>query len=123
MQILSEQEIKRREKREELLKMGIEPYPAEQFKVNVATSDILKNYGSAKIDYKDISIAGRILSFRIMGSASFAEIQDATGRIQIYVRRDDICPDENKDLYNVVFKRLLDIGDLIGINGYVLPLR
>ncbi len=119
MQLLSEQEIKRREKREELLKMGIEPYPAEQFKVNVGINDILKNYDSTKLDYKDISIAGRILSFRIMGSASFAEIQDATGRIQIYVRRDDICPDENKDLYNVVFKRLLDIGDLIGIAGYV----
>ena len=119
MQLLSEQEIKRREKREELLKMGIEPYPAEQFKVNASTHDILKNYDSTKLDYKDISIAGRILSFRIMGSASFAEIQDATGRIQIYVRRDDICPEENKDLYNVVFKRLLDIGDLIGISGYV----
>ncbi|HSZ24956.1 MAG TPA: amino acid--tRNA ligase-related protein, partial [Cytophagaceae bacterium] len=119
MQLFSEQEIKRREKREELLKMGIEPYPAELFKVNVAAHDILKNYTSAKIDYKDISIAGRILGFRIMGSASFAEIQDATGRIQIYVRRDDICPSENKDLYNVVFKKLLDIGDLIGVNGYV----
>ncbi len=119
MQLLSEQEIKRREKREELIKMGIDPYPAEQFKVNVAINDILKNYDSAKIDYKDISIAGRILSFRIMGSASFAEIQDATGRIQIYIRRDDICPTEDKELYNTVFKKLLDIGDLIGINGYV----
>jgi len=119
MQVLSEQEIKRREKREELIKMGIEPYPADLFRVNASAADILKNYTSKKIDYKDITIAGRILSFRVMGSASFAEIQDATGRIQIYVRRDDICPDENKDLYNVVFKRLLDIGDLIGITGYV----
>jgi lysyl-tRNA synthetase, class II len=119
MQLLSEQEIKRREKREELLKMGIDPYPADLFKVNTSTHDILTHYNSDKIDYKDISIAGRILSFRIMGSASFAEIQDGTGRIQIYIRRDDVCPGENKDLYNVVFKKLLDIGDVIGITGYV----
>jgi lysyl-tRNA synthetase class 2 len=119
MQLLSEQEIKRREKREELMKMGIEPYPADLYKVNVTARDILKNYEKRKTDYKDISIAGRILSFRIMGSASFAELQDATGRIQLYFRRDDLCPDENKDLYNVVFKKLLDIGDLIGVTGYV----
>ncbi|QHT67927.1 lysine--tRNA ligase [Rhodocytophaga rosea] len=116
---LSEQEIKRREKREELLKMGIEPYPSELFEVNVTAEDINKNYTTHKTDYKDISIAGRIMNFRIMGSASFAEIQDATGRIQIYVRRDDICPDEDKTLYNTVFKKLLDIGDIIGVKGYV----
>jgi lysyl-tRNA synthetase class 2 len=119
MQLLSEQEIKRREKREKLIEMGIAPYPAELFKVNAAANDILKNYDSTKLDYKDISIAGRLMSFRIMGSASFAEIQDSTGRIQIYITRDEICPGENKELYNTVFKKLLDIGDLIGITGYV----
>lgn len=101
---LSEQEIKRREKREELMKLGIEPYPSELFEINVTAEDIHRNYNSRKIDYKDVSIAGRIMNFRIMGSASFAEIQDSTGRIQIYVRRDDICPNEDKSLYNTVFK-------------------
>ena len=119
MQLLSEQELKRREKREALIKMGIEPYPAESFRVNVSAQDIHKHYNVKKIDYKDISIAGRILGFRIMGSVSFAEIQDATGRIQIYITRDEICPGDNKDMYNVVFKKMLDIGDLIGITGYV----
>jgi lysyl-tRNA synthetase class 2 len=116
---LSEQEIKRREKREELMKLGIEPYPSELFEVNVTAQDIHKNYATHKTDYKDISIAGRIMGFRIMGNASFAEIQDATGRIQLYVRRDDICPGEDKTLYNTVFKKLLDIGDIIGVKGYV----
>ncbi len=116
---LSEQEIKRREKREELTKMGINPYPSEIFEVNVSTSEIHKNYGNNKIEYKNVSIAGRIMNFRIMGSASFAELQDETGRIQIYVRRDDLCPDENKDFYNVFFKKMLDIGDIIGVKGFV----
>jgi lysyl-tRNA synthetase class 2 len=116
---LSEQEIKRREKREELMKLGIDPYPSELFPVNVTIDDIKKNYEKRKTDYKDISLAGRIMGFRIMGSASFAEIQDATGRIQVYFRRDDLCPGEDKTLYNTVFKKLLDIGDIIGIKGYV----
>lgn len=116
---LSEQEIKRREKREELTKMGINPYPSEIFEVNVSTSEIHKNYGNNKIEYKNVAIAGRIMNFRIMGSASFAELQDETGRIQIYVRRDDLCPGENKDFYNVFFKKMLDIGDIIGVKGYV----
>ncbi|MDO1447764.1 lysine--tRNA ligase [Rhodocytophaga aerolata] len=116
---LSEQEIRRREKREELMKLGIQPYPSELFEVNVSAQDIHKNYATHKTDYKDISIAGRIMSFRIMGNASFAEIQDSTGRVQIYVRRDDICPGEDKTLYNTVFKKLLDIGDIIGVKGYV----
>jgi len=117
--ILSEQELLRRQKREDLMKLGIDPYPAEMFDVNVTAKDIIKNYENNKLDYKAISIAGRLMSFRIMGSASFAELQDSTGRIQVYFRRDDLCPDEDKTLYNVVFKKLLDIGDIIGIKGFV----
>src|SRR5436189_629665 len=115
---LSEQEILRRQAREELMKLGIDPYPAELFKVDVSAKDILQNYEKRKTDYKNISIAGRIMSRRIMGNASFAEIQDSTGRIQVYFRRDDICPTEDKTLYNIVFKKLLDIGDIIGVKGY-----
>ncbi|MEP2773504.1 MAG: lysine--tRNA ligase [Fulvivirga sp.] len=116
---LSEQEIIRRKAKDQLEELGVNPYPSELFEVNVSTKDIKQNYEKQKIDYKNISIAGRIMSRRVMGSASFAEIQDSTGRIQIYIRRDDICPDEDKTLYNTVFKKLLDIGDLIGIKGYV----
>jgi len=116
---LSEQEIQRRKDREELIKLGILPYPSETFEVNVTTADIHKNYVKRKMDYKSISIAGRLMSRRIMGSASFAEIQDSTGRIQIYVRRDDICPNDDKTLYNTVFKKLLGIGDILGIHGFV----
>ena len=116
---LSDQEIRRREEREELAKLGVNPYPSESFPVNVTVADILENYEKRKTDYKNISIAGRIMSRRIMGSASFAELQDSSGRIQIYLRRDDICPEEDKTLYNTVFKKLLDIGDIIGIAGFV----
>lgn len=116
---LSEQEILRRQEREELIKLGIDPYPSEEFIVNVSAADIHANYEKQKTDYKDISIAGRIMSRRIMGSASFAEIQDATGRVQLYFRRDDLCPGEDKTLYNTVFKKLLGIGDIIGVKGYV----
>ena len=117
--MLSEQELLRRQKREELMKMGIDPYPAEMFEVNATAADIHKNYENDKLNYKDISIAGRLMSFRIMGSASFVELQDSTGRIQLYFRRDDLCPDEDKTLYNTVFKKLLDIGDIIGVKGFV----
>jgi len=117
--ILSEQEIVRRQAREELIKAGIQPYPSETFEVDATASDILQNYEKRKTDYKNIAIAGRLMSRRIMGSASFAEIQDESGRIQIYLRRDDICPDEDKTMYNTVFKKWMDIGDIIGINGYV----
>ncbi len=116
---LSEQELRRREEKTELEKLGINPYPPELFEVNVSTKDILENYEKQKTDYKNISIAGRIMSRRIMGSASFAELQDEYGKIQIYLRRDDICPGEDKALYNTVFKKLLDIGDIIGVKGYV----
>ena len=117
--LLSEQEILRRQKREELIRMGIEPYPAEEFVVNTYAADILKNYENNKIDYKHVTMAGRLMGFRIMGSAAFAELQDSTERIQLYFRRDDLCPGEDKTLYNTVFKKLLDIGDTIGVTGFV----
>ena len=116
---LSEQETIRRQSLQELLNLGINPYPAELFEINVTAEDILKNYPNQKIEYKDISLAGRIMTRRIMGNASFAELQDETGRIQVYLRRDDICPGEDKTFYNIVFKKLLDIGDIIGVKGFV----
>jgi len=116
---LSEQEQNRRKKLAELGQLGIEPFPAEPFDVNVTIEDIQRNYEKHKTDYKNISLAGRIMLFRIMGNASFAELQDSTGRMQIYVRRDDICPGEDKTMYNTVFKKLLDIGDIIGVKGFV----
>jgi lysyl-tRNA synthetase class 2 len=119
MSALSEQEIQRRESLNELRKLGINPYPAEEFEVNSNAVDILANYEKDKTAYKTISLAGRIMTRRIMGNASFAEIQDATGRIQVYIKRDEICPDEDKTMYNIVFKKLLDIGDFIGVKGYV----
>ena len=115
---LSEQEIIRRQSKEELEKLGINPYPADLFDVNASAREIHENYERQKSDYRQISIAGRIMSKRIMGSAAFAELQDETGRIQIYIRRDDICAGEDKTLYNTVFKKLLDIGDIIGVKGY-----
>lgn len=117
--MLSEQELLRRQKREDLMKMGIDPYPAELFEVNATAADIHKNYENDKLNYKSISIAGRLMGFRIMGSVSFVELQDSTGRVQLYFRRDDLCPGEDKTLYNTVFKKLLDIGDIIGVKGYV----
>ncbi|WP_028525908.1 lysine--tRNA ligase [Runella limosa] len=117
--MLSEQELLRRQKREDLMKMGIDPYPAELFEVNATAADIHKNYENDKLSYKNISIAGRLMGFRIMGSVSFVELQDSTGRVQLYFRRDDLCPGEDKTLYNTVFKKLLDIGDIIGVKGYV----
>ncbi|NOS56635.1 MAG: lysine--tRNA ligase [Cyclobacteriaceae bacterium] len=114
---LSEQEIIRRQSMDELNKLGINPYPAELFEVNVTSQEIHANYPQR--EYKNVSIAGRIMTRRVMGNASFAELQDEAGRIQIYFRRDDICPTEDKTLYNTVFKKLLDIGDIIGVNGFV----
>ena len=119
MQLLNEQEIERRKDREALLQLGIDPYPALSYPINATSADIHKNYENRKNDYKNISIAGRLMTRRIMGSASFAEIQDSYGRLQIYVRRDDICPDEDKTLYNTVFKKLLGIGDFIGLKGFI----
>lgn len=116
---LSEQELFRRQAMEELQKLGIETYPAAKFEVNVTSTEILTTYDDAKKNLQDISIAGRIMSRRIMGSASFAELQDEKGRIQLYFNRDSLCPGEDKTLYNTVFKRLVDIGDIVGITGYV----
>jgi len=115
---LSEQEVIRRESLEELKKMGIEPYPAKKFDVDAYSTDILANFNENSSERK-VQIAGRIMSRRIMGKASFVEIQDMHGKIQVYVNRDILCPDDNKDFYNIVFKKLLDIGDIIGIQGVV----
>jgi lysyl-tRNA synthetase, class II len=115
---LSEQEIIRRKSLEEFAKLGINPYPADLFEVNASAREILENYERQKSDYRQISIAGRIMSRRIMGNASFAELQDETGRIQIYIKRDDLCPGDDKTLYNTVFKKLIDIGDIVGVKGY-----
>src|SRR5688572_7534689 len=120
---LSEQEILRRESLKELRALGIDPYPAEAFEINVTAKDIKDNYERDKLSYKDITLAGRIMTRRIMGNASFVEIQDSTGRVQLYINRDEICPGEDKTLYNTVFKKLLDIGDFIGVQGYVSRLR
>ena len=115
---LSEQEIIRRNSLEELRKMGINPYPAAEYVTNAFSTDIREQFKDEDAP-RQVSIAGRMMSQRIMGKASFMELQDSKGRIQVYVTRDDICPDENKDLYNVVFKKLLDIGDFVGIEGFV----
>ena len=120
---LSEQEIVRRKSLQKLLELGINPYPSELFDVNVSATEIKKNYNSDKLGYKNIQIAGRLMSRRIMGKASFAELQDSTGRIQLYFNRDEICPDEDKTMYNTVFKKLLDIGDFIGVKGYVFTTK
>jgi lysyl-tRNA synthetase class 2 len=117
---LSEQEILRRNALVQLRELGIDPYPAEGYEINTNAADILANYNEAnKEAYQQVSFAGRIMTRRIMGSAAFAEIQDSTGRIQVYLKRDELCPDEDKTLYNTVFKKLLDLGDFIGIKGYV----
>ena len=120
---LSEQELQRREKRNELKKLGINPYPSEEFKVNVTSEDIKKNYEKRKTDYKDVSIAGRLMSIRVQGSAAFAELQDASGRIQVYLRRDDVCPGDDKTMYNTVFKKLVDLGDIVGLKGFVFTTK
>lgn len=116
---LSEQELQRRQKLIELKELGINPYPAEEFKINANAADIKINFELNQQNYKNISIAGRIMSIRDMGKACFAVIQDASGRIQIYIRKDDICPNEDKTFYDVVWKKLIDIGDIIGLEGYV----
>ena len=115
---LSEQEIVRRQSLQELRNMGIEPYPAAEFPTNAFSEDI-KNEFKDEDEVREVVIAGRMMSRRVMGKASFVELQDSKGRIQVYVTRDDICPGDDKNLYNTVFKRLLDIGDFIGIKGYV----
>lgn len=115
---LSEQEIIRRGSLNELRTMGIDPYPAAEYKVNAYSTDIKEEFKD-DASVRKVVIAGRMMSRRVMGKASFVELQDMKGRIQVYITRDDICPEENKDLYNVVFKKLLDLGDFIGIEGFV----
>lgn len=115
---LSEQEIIRRNSLDEMRKMGIEPYPAAEYIVNAYTDEIKETF-SDDAPQREVSVAGRIMSRRIMGKASFIELKDSKGRIQVYISRDDLCPGEDKELYNTVFKKLLDIGDFIGIKGYV----
>ena len=115
---LSEQEIVRRNSLNELRAMGIEPYPAAEYVTNAFSTDIKEEFRD-EAEPRKVSIAGRLMSRRVMGKASFIELQDSKGRIQVYITRDDICPEENKDMYNVVFKRLLDIGDFVGIEGVV----
>ena len=115
---LSEQEIVRRNSLNELRAMGIEPYPAAEYVTNAFSTDIKEEFRDED-EPRKVSIAGRLMSRRVMGKASFIELQDSKGRIQVYITRDDICPDDNKDMYNVVFKRLLDIGDFVGIEGVV----
>ena len=114
---LSEQEIVRRQSLQELRDMGIDPYPAAEYPTNAFSDEIKANFTEG--EERTVCIAGRMMSRRVMGKASFVELQDSKGRIQVYITRDDICPDENKDLYNKVFKRLMDIGDFIGITGFV----
>lgn len=116
---LSEQELIRRNSLNELKKLGINPYPANLYEVNATSSDIHEKFPTDNTLFQNVSIAGRIMSRRIMGAASFVELQDANGRIQLYIKRDEICPDEDKTMYNTVFKRLLDIGDIVGVTGFV----
>ena len=118
-QALSEQELIRRDSLSELIRLGIDPYPAETFEVNVQAAVIKNRFKADQSLFQDVSMAGRIMSRRIMGAASFVEIQDESGRLQLYIKRDDVCPGEDKTLYNTVFKKLLDIGDIIGVTGFV----
>ena len=115
---LSEQELLRRQSMAQLRELGIDPYPAQMYEVNAHAAQLAAEFDPEKGNFQDVSIAGRIMSRRIMGSASFFELQDATGRIQVYIRRDDICPGEDNTLYNTVFKKLLDIGDFVGVKGF-----
>src|SRR5574344_3045861 len=124
---LSEQEINRRNNLQALKDMGIDPYPAAEFPTDAFSTDIIAEFKDPSVDeegnptepLREVCVAGRMMSRRVMGKASFIELQDSKGRIQIYITRHDICPGENKDLYTTVFKRLLDLGDFIGIEGFV----
>lgn len=120
---LSEQEIIRRQSLEELRNLGIDPYPAAEYPVSHTTESILSDFEKISADKSQVCIAGRIMTRRIMGNASFFELQDEKGRIQVYVKRDDICPDDDKTLYNKVFKKLLDIGDIVGIKGFAFKTK
>ena len=118
-QSLSEQEIQRREKLDRLRQLGVDPYPAAEFKVDCSAEDILTNYESNKTLYKTVSFAGRVMRRRLQGKAAFVEMQDESAKIQVYFNRDEICPGDDKTLYNEVFKKLIDTGDILGVKGYV----
>lgn len=120
---LSEQEVIRRNSLAELRKLGIDPYPAQKFEVSTTAAQINSRFAENEADFQNVTVAGRIMSRRIMGSASFFEIQDHTGKIQIYIKRDDICTDPEAVMYNTVFKKLLDIGDIVGIRGFVFTTK
>ena len=115
---ISEQEQIRRQALKELENLGVDPYPAAEFPVDTTALEILQGYDQEKNNFQEVTLAGRIMSRRIMGAASFMVIQDHSGRIQVYVKRDDICPGDDKTLYNTVFKKLLDIGDIVGVKGF-----
>ena len=115
---LSEQELVRRQNLQAIRDLGIDPYPSDTFNVNVTAKEVKDNFVEGSEKFQEVSLAGRLLSRRIMGKASFAELQDSSGRIQLYVNRDEICPEEDKTMYNSVFKKLLDLGDFIGVKGY-----
>ena len=116
---LSDQESARRENLEEARALGINPYPAEAYPVSHLATDVLKGFPEQPDNFKMVVLAGRIMMKRIMGKASFAELQDSSGRMQLYISRDEICPGEDKSLYNLLFKKILDIGDFIGVSGYI----
>jgi len=120
---LSEQEIVRRQSLQQLIDLGINPYPAAEYTVNASAKEILENFNAEEENYQEVCVAGRLMERRIMGKASFGRIQDSSGRIQIYVNRDVIAPDEDKTLYNKVFKKLLDLGDFIGVKGYAFTTK
>ena len=122
---LSEQELIRRDKLKQLLELGIDPYPAPLYPVNITASTIKLNYKGEenKADFAEVCLAGRIMGVRDMGKASFAVLQDSTGKIQLYVKRDEICPGEDKTLYDKVWKHLTDIGDIIGVKGFVFTTK
>lgn len=116
---LSEQEIQRRNSLDELRSLGIDPYPAAEYPVNAYSDDIKANFSDEAETQREVCIAGRLMGRRVMGKASFAELMDSKGRIQVYVTRDDICPTDDKTLYNTFFKKLLDLGDFVGVKGKV----
>ena len=122
-QKLTEQETIRRESLHQLQELGINPYPADLFEQSTNSREILEHFDNEPDKFKQVSLAGRIMTRRIMGNASFAELQDSHGRIQVYFKRDDISPGEDKTMYNTVFKKLLDIGDIIGVQGYVFTTK
>ena len=121
---LTEQEIIRRQTLQEIRDLGIDPYPAQSYETNTSVREIMENYSEEKAEeFQDVAVMVRLMMKRVMGKASFAELKDTTGTIQLYLSRDEIAPDEDKTLYNTVFKKLLDIGDYVGVRGYVFTTK